>query len=237
MRIAKFLSQAGIASRRKAELLIHEGRVFVNDVRIGTPATIIDPEKDIVHVGKQVIKKQPTFVYYVLNKPKGVVSTVHDEKGRQTVTKLVQAKQRIYPIGRLDKDTTGLLLLTNDGTLTNLLTHPRYHIPKTYHLWVQKGVTTQQIKRLQEGVELEDGKTAPATVVVQKVLPQKTLLEMTIHQGKKRQIRRMCEVLGINLLELQRIAIGSIKLGSLPIGSYRSLLPHEILRLKAAAKK
>lgn len=237
MRIAKFISQAGIASRRKAELLIGEGRVFVNDVRIETPVTIINPEKDIVQVGKQVIKKQPAFVYYALNKPKGVVSSVHDEKGRQTVTKLIQAKQRIYPIGRLDKDTTGLLLLTNDGALTNLLTHPRYHIPKTYHLWVQKGVTAQQIKRLQEGVELEDGKTAPSAVVVKKELPQKTLLEMTIHQGKKRQIRRMCEVLGIPLLELQRIAIGPIELGSLPIGSYRSLSSHEVLRLRTAAKK
>ena len=232
VQLNKYLANLGITSRRKVEELVSQGRVTINRQKVTKIATRINPDKDKVQVDGKDITRQH-FVYIILNKPRGVVSTVSDEFKRKTVLDLVKVKERIYPVGRLDQESHGLILLTNDGEVANLLTHPRYHISKTYEVLVSGEVRRYQLEKLKRGVYLRDGKTAPAEVEVLEKNPGKTLLKIILHEGKNRQIRRMCGVLGLNVLDLKRVAMGEVKLGDLEAGKYRYLTEEELGRLRS----
>lgn len=231
IRLNKYLAHHGISARRDIKDVLKAHTVTVNGKKVTEPGIRIDPRKDIVLFdGKKLI--MPAFVYYLLNKPRNVVSTVSDEFGRKTVVSLIPTKERLYPVGRLDQNTTGLILLTNDGDLANYLTHPRYHIAKTYRLVIKKNVSEEKLEKFRTGVLLEDGTTAPAQARIVKKDEGKTIIEVVIHEGKKRQIRRMCEALHMDLLELQRIALGPLIIGNLKLGEWRELTSEEVARLK-----
>lgn len=232
MRLAKHLAHAGVASRRAAEQIVAEGRVSVDG------ETVTDPARDVadgqeVRVDGRLVGGPEQHVVFALNKPVGVVSTARDTHGRPTVTSLVPAGGlRLYPVGRLDADSSGLILLTNDGELANLLTHPRYEVAKTYRVAVAGGpVGEEAIRALREGVELEDGPTAPARVRARGPAE----LEITIREGRNRQIRRMCAAVGHPVRELTRVAFGPLRLGNLGPGAHRRLSREETARLRAAA--
>lgn len=243
-RIQKILSQWGIASRRHAEALIAAGRVQRNGavVSVGEKA---DVEKDAIAVDGKVIQlARPQLVYLLLNKPKGVVATCDDPQGRKTVIDLLpkdlQFGQGIHPVGRLDVDSTGAIILTNDGELTFKLTHPRHSIPKTYHVWVQGNPPQSVLKQWRQGVILDGTKTRKAQVKVIKRLEAQTCLEVILKEGRNRQIRRVAEQLGYPVIDLHRTAIGTIGLQSvaeagLPKGCYRYLKDFEICFLQAQA--
>ena len=234
MRLAKHLAHAGVASRRAAEAMIAAGRVTID----GAPVT--DPARDVtgaeaIAVDGAPLGAPPTRVVYAVHKPAGVVSTAHDTHGRRTVVELVpEAGTRLYPVGRLDADTTGLILLTNDGALANHLTHPRYEVAKTYRAKVaEPPVSERALRQLREGVELDDGRTAPAHV--RRLRPD--VVELTIREGRKRQVRRMCAAVGHPALALRRVAFGPLVLGDLPVGGHRRLTPSEVERLRAAGAR
>jgi 23S rRNA pseudouridine2605 synthase len=229
LRLAKYLAHAGVASRRASEQIIAEGRVSVDGKIIVDPARDTTDEHTVKVDGRR-IKAAQEHVAYLVNKPPGVVSTAKDPQGRRTVVSLVPSSQRLYPVGRLDYDTTGLILLTNDGDLAHRLTHPSFEVPRTYRALIANSPMHEPAMRsLREGVELEDGLTAPAKV--RKV--SSSLIELTIHEGRKRQVKRMLEAVGHPVLELQRTAFGPLKLGALPIGDHRPLTPAEIERLRS----
>jgi 23S rRNA pseudouridine2605 synthase len=231
VRLAKFLAHAGVASRRTAERLIADGRITVGGEVVTDPARDVDAESGVRVDGEPIAAEER--VVYALNKPAGVVSTARDTHGRRTVTELVPSKRRLYPVGRLDADTTGLILLTNDGELANLLTHPRYEVPKTYRARVAPApVREPALRQLRDGVELDGRRTAAAGV--RQVEPG--LLELTLREGRKRQVRRMCEAVGHAVVELRRTAFGPLRLGDLAEGRHRRLTPAEVERLRAAAK-
>jgi 23S rRNA pseudouridine2605 synthase len=210
---------------------VREGRVTVGGKVVTDPALDVD-ESSAVAVDAEPVAPEPLEVH-VLNKPAGVVSTASDTHGRSTVTQLVKSGKRLYPVGRLDADTTGLILLTNDGELANQLMHPRYEVPRTYLARVEKApVPEHALRKLREGVELEDGMTAPAKV--RQV--GRGVLELEIHEGRKRQVRRMCEAVGHPVVELTRIAFGPLRLGDLPPGRHRRLTAAEIERLRSSAR-
>jgi len=230
MRLGKYLAHSGVASRRAAEELIRAGRVAVGDVVVTDPARDVDESSGVLVDGEPVAPER--LEVHVLNKPAGVVSTARDTHGRQTVTQLVRSGRRLYPVGRLDADTTGLILLTNDGELANRLMHPRYEVPRTYRAAVARGpVPEHALRRLREGVELEDGRTAPAKV--RQVASG--VVEITIHEGRKRQVRRMFDAIGHPVSELTRIAFGPLRLEDLAPGRHRRLTAAEVERLRAAA--
>jgi pseudouridine synthase len=242
-RIQKILSQWGIASRRQAETLMLEGRVRLNGAvaELGQKA---DPTCDRLEVDGQLIQPadRPQFVYLLLNKPIGVLSTCDDPQGRPTVLDLLprslRQTQGIYPVGRLDADSTGALLLTNDGDLTFNLTHPRHHVPKTYEVWVKGQPSDDALHQWRKGIILDGQKTLPAKVVVVKRTVSKTLLEVVLIEGRNRQIRRVADMLGHPVLKLHRVSIGAIRLAptgsaSLPLGTYRALSRVEIDDLKS----
>jgi 23S rRNA pseudouridine2605 synthase len=233
VRLAKHLAHAGVASRRAAEELIAAGRVVVDGEVVSDPAHDVGEGNRVAVDGRALAGAEPRVVYAV-NKPLGVVSTVRDTHGRPTVVQLVPAGEglrRLFPVGRLDMDSSGLILLTNDGALAHRLTHPRYEVPKTYRARVGGGrVREGALRSLRGGVELEDGMTAPAQV--RRVGPD--LLELTIHEGRNRQVRRMCEAVGHPVLALQRVAFGPLRLGGLAPGSHRRCSEDEIERLYAA---
>jgi 23S rRNA pseudouridine2605 synthase len=230
MRLAKFLAHSGVASRRAAERLVAEGRVTVGGDVVTDPARDVD-ERSGVAVDGRAVAPEPREVY-ALNKPPGVVSTARDTHGRSTVTELVPSERRLYPVGRLDADSTGLILLTNDGELANLLSHPRHEVEKVYRAVVEPpDVPERALRALREGVELDDGRTAPAGV--RRVRPG--VLELRLHEGRKRQVRRMCEAVGHRVLELERVAFGPLRLGGLAAGEHRRLSPAEVERLRGAA--
>src|SRR3954463_3326938 len=231
MRPAKHLAHAGVASRRAAEAIIAAGRVTVDGATVTDPARDVTDEEAIA-VDGHALGAKPRRVVYAVHKPAGVVSTAHDTHGRPTVVDLVpEAGTRLYPVGRLDADTTGLILLTNDGDLANHLTHPRYEVPKTYRAKVaEPPVGERALRALRDGVELDDGRTAPASV--RAVRPD--VLEITIHEGRKRQVRRMCEAVGHPVLALRRVAFGPLRLDDLPPGAHRRLRPAEVQRLRVA---
>ena len=229
VRLAKFLAHAGVASRRASERLIADGRVTVGGATVTDPARDVD-ERSGVAVDGEPLTPESTVVY-ALNKPGGVVSTARDTHGRRTVVELVPGERRLYPVGRLDAETTGLILLTNDGELANRLTHPRYQVPKVYRVRVEPSpVGEAALRELREGVELEDGRTAPAGV--RQV--RGGLLEITIHEGRKRQVRRMLEAVGHRAVELRRVSFGPLRLGDLAEGRHRRLSPAEVERLRSA---
>ena len=227
MRLAKYLAHAGVASRRAAEGLISEGRVSVAGEVVTDPARDVD-ESSRVTVDGRGVGPQPREVH-ALNKPRGVVSTARDTHGRPTVVELVRSHRRLYPVGRLDADTTGLILLTNDGELAERLTHPRHGVDKVYRARVQPTrVAPEALKALREGVDLEDGRTAPARARQ----PAPGVLEITLREGRKRQVRRMVEAIGHRVVELERVAFGPLGLRGLEPGQSRRLKKAEVERLR-----
>jgi 23S rRNA pseudouridine2605 synthase len=230
VRLVKFLAHAGVASRRAAELLIADGRVTVGGEVVTNPATGVDAASGVA-VDGQAVEPEPREVH-ALNKPPGVVSTARDTHGRPTVVELVRSRRRLYPVGRLDAESTGLILLTNDGELADLLTHPRYGVEKVYRARVQPGrLSPPALKALREGVKLDDGRTAPARV--RQVAPG--VVEIALREGRKRQVRRMCEAVGHRVIELERVAFGPLGLRGLERGKSRRLKEAEVERLRRAA--
>lgn len=236
IRLQKYLSECGIASRRKSETLIEEGRVKVNGVRaqIGDK---IDPKRDMVSVnGRKVVKAQ-TMRYLMLHKPRGFITTMSDEMDRKCVAELVQdCGTRVYPVGRLDRESEGLLLLTNDGAFANAMMHPKRHVPKTYRVTVRPGITEEQITQMTTGLMLEGRMTVPADVHIITKEEGRVVLEIILYEGRNRQIRKMCEQLGLEVARLKRTAVGSVKLGMLPQGKWRELTQDEVNKLMNAAK-
>jgi 23S rRNA pseudouridine2605 synthase len=233
MRLAKYLAHAGVASRRAAEELVRAGRVTVAGEVVADPARDVDADAPVEVDGRAVAAARERAVWAV-NKPAGVVSTAKDTHGRPTVVGLVDAGgARLYPVGRLDADSTGLLLLTDDGDLANRLTHPRYEVPKVYVAHVEGGaLRPAALRALREGVDLDDGRTSPAGV--RQVRPG--VLELTLREGRKRQVKRMCAAVGHPVTRLQRVAFGPLRLGDLHEGAARRLTGAEVERLRAAAK-
>ena len=235
MRLQKFFSDCGVLSRRAAEAEIAAGKVKVN----GTVAQIgdsINPEVDIVeYKGKRILPRTSEKRHYImLNKPRGYVTTMQDEKGRPTVANLTAGVgTRVYPVGRLDMDSEGLLLLTDDSEFANQLTHPRHEIPKIYHVTLSKVLTKDEIAALRAPMELDGYRLQPVTV--KKLAPD--TIQMNLYEGRNRQIRRMCEAAGLKVIRLQRIAIGDLGLGDLPLGRWRELTPDEIPYLTSGKKK
>jgi 23S rRNA pseudouridine2605 synthase len=229
MRLAKYLAHAGVASRRAAERLIAQGRVTVGGTLVTDPARDVDADSRVAVDGRPVSGPEPRVVYAV-HKPVGVVSTARDTHGRRTVIELAPAEGlRLYPVGRLDVDSSGLILVTNDGELANRLTHPSFEIPKTYLARVGGGpVDDAELRVLRRGVALQDGPTAPARV---RRVEQDTI-ELTIREGRNRQVRRMCEAVGHPVLELRRVAFGPLRLDGLAAGACRRLRGVEVERLR-----
>ena len=235
MRINKYIALCGVASRRKAEELILAGRVTVNDEVMTELSYKVDEENDIVKVDDKLIKEENKLVYILFNKPEGYITTVKDQFDRPRVLDLVSdIKERVYPIGRLDYETSGLLLLTNDGDLTYKLTHPKHEVDKTYVARVKGKLTKEEIERFKTGLKIEDYTTAPAKLKVIKYDEQRdsSLLEIKIHEGKNRQVRKMCKAINHPVLRLRRSAMGKIKIGDCEIGKYRYLTEDEIKYLK-----
>lgn len=232
MRINKYLASIGIASRRKVDELIEEGRVKIN----GKTANLgdqVDPQKDIVEVDGKKVGEKEKLVYIALNKPEGYTSTAAHIKGEKSVLELIESPVRLYPVGRLDRDSTGLIILTNDGELALKLTHPKFHVPKTYEVKVLGNVSKTQIEMMEKGIKLEEGTTKPAKVQIKmQSLPHHSILEITLYEGKKRQIRRMLATLHLHVLDLKRTSIGQVKIGNLPLGKFRNLSEEEIKSLK-----
>jgi 23S rRNA pseudouridine2605 synthase len=231
LRLAKYLAHAGVASRRASEALIAEGRVTIDG------KVIVDPARDVtgqtVTVDGREVSVRDEQVVYAVNKPAGVVSTAKDTHGRPKITDLVQSSRRLYPIGRLDAESKGLILLTDDGDLAHRLTHPSFEVPRIYHARIKNlPVRAAELRQLREGVDLEDGRTAPA-----KVRPLgPDLLEITIREGKKRQVRRMLDAVGHPVKELRRVAFGPLWIGDLKEGSSRRLKGAEVERLRKSAR-
>ena len=224
-RLQKVLARSGVASRRVSEDLISSGRVTIN----GKVATLGDKAKELdrIELDGVPVLRDPNLVHYLLHKPRTVVSTASDPEGRETVVDLVSSEARIFPVGRLDADSEGLIILTNDGDLTQRLTHPSFGVPKEYLAHVQGGPTPAAIRRLREGIKLEDGVTSPAEVS----MPQDGLLRLVIHEGRNRQVRRMCEAVGHPVLRLVRVRIGPITDSSLSAGEWRSMTRDEVRSL------
>ncbi|MBR0137432.1 MAG: rRNA pseudouridine synthase [Erysipelotrichaceae bacterium] len=232
-RLQKRIAASGIASRRKAEELILQGRVKVNGVVVTQLGTTVE-NSDIIMVDDKPLEKEE-LEYWLLNKPAKYVCTNDDEHGRNKVTDLIDTDRRIFPVGRLDYDTTGLLILTNDGKFANMLTHPRYHVEKLYHVTVNGVLSQNDLNKLARGVTLDDGiKTLPAKVkmVNYDYATDKCTINLTITEGRNRQVRRMIEALGFDVRKLHRAAIGPITDKDLPVGTYRRLKPHELKQLR-----
>ncbi|WP_335876845.1 pseudouridine synthase [Anoxybacter fermentans] len=230
------MARAGVASRRKSEKLIIEGKVKVNGKVVKELGVKVDPEKDIIEVNGKPIKKEKP-VYIMLNKPAGYITTMDDPFDRPIVLELVKdIPQRLHSVGRLDCDTEGLLLLTNDGSLTYALTHPSHQIDKVYLVKVKGSIDSEAIEKLEKGIELEDGMTAPARVELIKRKKNYSVIKMTIHEGRKRQVRRMMDAVGYPVLKLKRIKLGPLTLGDLKPGKYRHLSQKEIKVLKKIEK-
>ena len=239
IRLQKIIADAGIASRRKAEELIEKGAVTVNGKRaqIGDKA---DPLKDkIVVAGRQIIVKKSARKYYImLHKPRGFITTMSDEGGRRCVAELVdEIPARLFPVGRLDKDSEGLLFMTNDGDFANMISHPSTHFAKTYRVTVHPRITEEQLTELTTGVVIDGRKSMPASVRVVTAEKERTVLEIVLEEGRNRQIRKMCEALGLEVARLKRTAIGPVKLGMLQPGKWRELEPDEMRKIRAYQNK
>jgi 23S rRNA pseudouridine2605 synthase len=229
-KLQKVLAAAGVASRRVCEELIADGRVTVNG-EVATTGTRVDPEVDVLEVDGALVATKADLVHYLLHKPAGVVTTASDPQGRPTVVDLVPAEPRVFPVGRLDVDTEGLLLLTNDGELTHRLTHPSFGVEKEYLAEVVGSPSRGALRRLREGVDLDDGRTAPAKAA----LVGTGAIRLTIHEGRNRQVRRMCEAVGHPVTRLVRTRIGPITDTKLRPGEWRPLTRDEVRALAAAA--
>lgn len=230
-RIQKIMASRGVASRRASEELILQGRVTCNGQVCGL-GDRADPEKDTILVDGRPLPSTPDAIYILLHKPRGYVTTLSDEKGRKNVSQLVSdCPQRVYPVGRLDMDSEGLLLLTNDGELANHLMHPSHVVDKVYQVWVQ-GFSPEGLERLSQPIELDGYRIRKPNVKCQKRTGDKALLQITIHEGRNRQIRRMCAIAGMEVQRLKRIREGSLSLGQLPLGKWRYLTKEEVQALR-----
>ncbi|MCI8277700.1 MAG: rRNA pseudouridine synthase [Clostridia bacterium] len=236
IRLQKFLAELGVASRRKAEELIIQGKVKVNDKIVTELGTKVDPETDVIKFEDNIIndKNNHKKIYILLNKPIGVVTTAKDQFDRQTVIDLVKIKERLVPVGRLDMYTSGALILTNDGEFIYKVTHPKHEINKTYNVTVVGEVSKEDIQKLKNGVEIDDGYiTKEANAKILKIDKEKNIsrIEITIHEGKNRQVRKMCQAIGKKVLALHRSKIGSIDVKDLKIGTWRYMTKDEINRI------
>ena len=235
VRLHKFIAQAGITSRRTAERWIAAGRVRVNGVVVTTLGTLVDPLRDEVRVDGRVVGRVAAQQVILLHKPRWCLTTVRDPRGRPTVMDCLQGlSARVYPVGRLDWDASGALLLTNDGELANRLMHPRYGVPKVYRVQVQGVPLAEQMELWRRGVRLREGVTTPAGVKLVRFFSNSAWLEVTLHQGWYRQIKRMGEAVGLPVLKIHRTAYGPIRLGRLPVGHWRRLSAQEVRRLREA---
>lgn len=237
VRLQKYLSECGVASRRKSEELIAAGKVKVNG-RIAQIGDKIDPVRDTVTVFGKRVQRTNQLIYILLHKPRGFVTTLSDERGRKCVIDLLgDVQQRVYPIGRLDKDSEGLLLLTNDGEFANLMMHPSHHIPKHYRVTIRPSITDDQIAQMTEGMVIDGRKTAPAKVRILEKQENRVVLEIILYEGRNRQIRKMCEQLELDVARLKRTAMGPVRLGMLPQGQWRELTAEEVEKLRNQASK
>jgi len=237
IRLHKAVADAGVASRRRAEQMIREGRVTINGQVATEMGLKVDPERDHIKVDGRHLKPAAPKAYVILHKPEGVLTTLEgpEREDRPTVRALLRGvKQRVFPVGRLDYDAEGLLLLTNDGELAQRLLHPRYHVPKTYLVKVNGVLDAAQVRALETGVRLSDGLTAPAHVKTVRKATANSWIELTLYEGRTHQVKRMLEAVGHPVLKLTRVRFGPLTLGSLPRGRYRFLTDPEIHRLKAA---
>jgi len=236
-RLQKIIAKAGITSRRKAEELIKEGKIQVNGITIKEMGHIVEKGSIVTYEGK--ILSTENKVYFLLNKPKKVLSSVSDDRGRTTVVDLIDSSERIYPVGRLDYDTTGALLLTNDGDFSNALTHPRFHLKKLYEVKCDGILSNQDVKALETGIELDGVMTIPTQVVILKkdLTRKETDFTITLVEGKNRQIKRMVESLGLNVIKLHRARFGFIEVKDLKEGEYRVLKESELTQLIQLAKE
>ena len=232
MRLQKYIADAGIASRRKAEELIKDGRVTVNGAVVDTMGYMYK-DGDVVAVDGEKILKAESKVYYMLNKPKGYVTTVHDQFDRPCVLDLIkgETEKRVYPAGRLDYNTEGLLILTNDGDFVNKITHPSHNIEKKYVAVINGKLTDAEADRLRKGVVIDKKKTYPAHVFVSEIFKDKSVVEITISEGRNRQVRKMFDAVGHNVIELKRVSVGTLSLGNLKEGKIRKLNPNEVQAL------
>ena len=232
-RLQKYLAQCGVASRRKCEELILQGRVQVNGVTVTELGTKINPEKDKIKFDGKDIKQAQKLVYILLNKPIGYVTTADDQFGRDTVLDLVKVKERIVPVGRLDMYTSGALILTNDGDFVYQVTHPKHEIEKTYTVTIKGIVQNSEVEQLRNGIKIDDYITKPARVKILKTDTQKDIsrLEITIHEGKNRQVRKMCEAVGRKVLALHRSKIGGIGVKDIELGKWRYLTANEVQQI------
>lgn len=237
VRLQKFMADSGVASRRKCEELISEGCVKVNgrQAHIGDK---VDPVRDRVTVRGRLISANEELRYIMLHKPRGFVTTMSDEKGRRCVAELVSdVGARVYPVGRLDKDSEGLLLFTNDGDFANLLTHPSKHVPKFYRVTIRPGISDEQLAAFSVGIDIDGRRTAPADIRVIHKEEGRTVVEVVLSEGRNRQIRKMFEALDIEVARLKRTAVGSLKLGMLKQGRWRDLTQDEVRKLMLAAER
>lgn len=235
-RLQKYLSRSGVASRRASEDLIVAGRVRVNDETVTSLGTRVTAGADVVSVDGREVSPPDALWYVMVNKPSGVVTTLDDPQGRPTVAQYVPAgAPRLFPIGRLDAATTGLLVLTNDGELAHRLMHPRFHVPKVYRAEVDGVPDACDIRALEEGIDLDDGRTAPAEALVEALVASGgSVVRLTLREGRKRQVRRMLSAIGHPVRELDRVAYGPLELGGLPRGAVRVLITDEVALLKSA---
>ena len=239
-RLQVVLARLGIASRRGVVEIIEAGKVQVNGQVVWEKGLRVDPAKDKINVEGREFSTQlpPKKAYYIFYKPKGVMTTLQDPHAEKTVADFFQlVPERLFPVGRLDRDTTGVLLMTNDGELTFRLTHPKFGVDKKYHVKVQGVVTEDAAKKIEKGVELEEGMTAPCVVRIDEKTKRETRLTVTMHEGKKRQIRRIFQKIGHRVLELERFQYGPLTLGDMKPGQKRTLTPQEIEALKATTRK
>jgi len=235
IRLQKYLSENGVASRRKAEELILQKKVKVNG-KIAEIGQKVNPKKDTITVsGKKIVKNKNKY-YIMLHKPRGFITTMSDEMDRKCVAMLVDdVDDRVYPVGRLDRDSEGMLLMTNDGEFANAMTHPKKHVPKTYRVTVREKVTEDNLNKLTESMVIDGYMTMPAEVKVVTKEDTRTVMEIILFEGRNRQIRKMCESVGLTVIRLKRIAIGSIKLGMLAQGKWRNLTDEEVHKLMSSA--
>jgi len=234
LRLNKILAQAGLSSRRGGDRLIADGRVAVNGVVTQSPATLADPALDTITVDGRVLPPAEAKRYLLLNKPRGYVTTVSDPQGRPVVADLVERDVRLYPVGRLDWDVEGALLLTNDGPLTHRLLHPRYALPRVYEVLVKGEVARGELDRWRRGVTLDDGPARPLAVELARAGPRESRLSLTFAEGRKHEVKRFCEALGHRVTLLRRIAFGPVALGALRPGQSRPLTAREVSALRAA---
>ncbi|MBC8590552.1 pseudouridine synthase [Wansuia hejianensis] len=233
MRLQKYMAKCGVASRRKSEEMIVQGLVRVNGNLITELGTTIDPLRDIVKVNDKIINLESDKIYIILNKPIGYVTTLKDEKDRKTVIDLIEGvRERIYPIGRLDIDTTGLLLLTNDGDITNKITHPSNKVIKRYIAIVEGIPNKSELERFRRGIYIDDRKTSQAQINIVKRYVDDSILDIKIYEGRNRQVKKMCEAINHPVKKLKRVSIGEIELGGLNVGEWRYLDDNEINYLK-----